>query len=349
MNHLQQGSRVLDLLIGPPIGRGAFGEIYSSIDVKTGIIWALKTESNDARRKTLKFEFQVIAQVQSSPCFPRLGVFAISDRFSFISEEFLGPSLSHILKRLPSKRFTLSTALRASYHILKCIESFHVFGFVHRDIKPGNILTREGTENPLCLIDFGLARVYVNPQTGQHLPQRKHVGFRGTRAYASKNAHNGHDLSRRDDLISWFYLTYEFIVDLLPWRGEQDKQTILDLKNNFDIESKVRSIAPELTLIWDHINSLAFEETPNYKFISQCLLAKFEQTVGGRMDDPYDWSEMLHKHRNIVAKALENMQPMKDAQINISDTGIQQRLLDPGRKFESPFSNMTDSDTCGCC
>ncbi|OHT12466.1 CK1 family protein kinase [Tritrichomonas foetus] len=348
MSHLEQGCQILDYLIGPKIGRGAFGEIYSAIDTRTGIIWALKTESNDAHRKTLNFEFKILAQVQSSASFPRLGVYGRSESFSFISEELLGPSLSHILKKIPGQRFSLSTAIRASYHILKCIESFHVFGFVHRDIKPGNILTREGTENPLCLIDFGLARVYVNPQTGQHLPARHRVGFRGTRAYASRNAHMSLDLSRRDDLISWFYLTYEFAVEQLPWRGEQDKRLILEMKENFNIGTKVSPVAPELFEVWRHINSLSFTDTPNYQHIYQCLM-RICRNNGFKLDDPFDWSDFLHEHRNIIARAIEHLQPSKTPPIRIRDDNIEQRLLGPNLQLKSPFSHISETETCGCC
>ena len=64
----------MDYIIGQKIGQGAFGEIYSAIDVKTGLIWAIKTEPESTNRKTLRFEYQILARVQSSPTFPRLGI-----------------------------------------------------------------------------------------------------------------------------------------------------------------------------------------------------------------------------------------------------------------------------------
>jgi len=47
--------------------------------------------------------------------------------------------------------------------------------------EPGNILTREGTDNPLCLIDFGLSRMFVDAATGRNLPGRRTPTRAGTR------------------------------------------------------------------------------------------------------------------------------------------------------------------------
>ena len=348
-SHLSAGARVLDYLLGPRIGKGAFGEIWCAMDLNSGIIWAIKTESKDSHRKTLEFEYQILTQVQSSPHFPRLGIYGRGANFCFLSEEFLGPSLSLILKRNPSHKLSMSTAVRASYHILKCIEAFHVFGFVHRDIKPGNILTREGTENPLCLIDFGLSRIYVNPETGQHLPARHRCGFRGTRAYASRNAHLSKDLSRRDDLISWFYLSYELMVEQLPWRGVSDKGRILAMKDRFDVGNKVAPVVPELYEVWRHIKGLEFKDTPNYQHIYDCLLRVCRRS-GFKIEDPFDWADMLHENRNQVVQALETLKVKQVAKVDsVIHAHMTDRLLAPHITVPSPFSHISDSDECGCC
>ena len=309
----------------------------------------MKTEQNSAVKKTLSFEFQILAQVQSSPHFPRLGILGHGPDFSFYSMELLGPSLSHFLKKIPEHKFNLSTAVRASFHILKCIEAFHIFGFVHRDIKPGNILTREGLENPLCLIDFGLARVYVNSATGQHLPRRPRVGFRGTKVYASCHAHRGEDLSRRDDLISWFYLTLEFIQGYLPWRGISDKATILTLKENFDVGQTVSPLAPELFEVWRHISSLRYEDTPNYGSIYTSL-RRILTRIGANMDDPFEWHEMLHEARRAVAMPLETLTGGIDASkiesIETMTDSIETHLLGPKITVHPPFSHISDSSEC---
>ncbi|KAH0786799.1 CK1 family protein kinase [Histomonas meleagridis] len=343
------GSLIMNYIVGPKIGQGAFGEIYSAIDQYTGLIWAIKTEPNSVKRKTLAFEYQILARVQSSPTFPRLGILGHGKDFSFISMELLGPSLANILKKLPKKTFTFSTGIRASYFILKCIESLHVFGFIHRDIKPGNILTREGSEHPLCLIDFGLSRMYIDQNTGKHFTRRPKIGFRGTRAYASVHAHLSQDLSRRDDLISWFYLTYEFAIGPLPWRHLGNKHEILRIKENFDVETQVSEIAPELIDVWNYVKSLKFEETPNYSRIYDSIL-RICRREGFKLDDPFDWSEMLHKSSNKMAKAVEGLKPnshLKKAKC--TESSLQEKLLHASITIPPPFSHVSEeSGCCGC-
>ncbi|EAX99747.1 CK1 family protein kinase [Trichomonas vaginalis G3] len=302
---LEIGTRVCDYIIGPKIGQGAFGEIYCAIDQNTGILWALKTESSLVNKKVLPYEYQVLDKIQESPHFPRVGMMGTGPEYSFFSMELLGPSISHILKSIPGNKFTFSTAIRASYHMLKCIEALHIYGYVHRDIKPGNILTREGTEHPLCLIDFGLARCFVNPETGMHLLQRPPSGFRGTRAYASLHAHYGEDLARRDDVISWFYSAYEFITGTLPWKKSSDSSETQQMKEHFDPSEALSTIAPEMIKVWKHILTLEFMDMPNYGLCYRAMAAICKR-CNIKLNDPFDWGAYLHSHRQKVAQSLKS-------------------------------------------
>jgi len=347
---LQPGSQFLGFMIAQKIGKGQFGEIYSAIDQETGIIWALKIESSNVERKTLAFEFQVLAQIQSSPSFPRLGIFGTGPEFSFYSMEFLGPSVSGILKVLPEHRLSLSSAFRASYFALKAIESFHCFGFIHRDIKPGNLLTREGYENPICLIDYGLSRVYVDSQTGKHLEPRKNIGFRGTKAYASPRAHQGEDLSRKDDLISWYFMFVELLFGPLPWRGATNSSAIYRLKVSFDARSFTASLGPELFGIWQCILSLGYKDKPNYQLIYDEMRSLFVKN-SIKMDEQYDWAPIIKEMRSKIAQRASTYSPTvhncpKIGRVKMEQEGIETALLHPSMTVSSPFS---DEEPAGCC
>ena len=81
------------------------------------------------------------------------------------------------------------------------IETIHNRGFIHRDIKTDNFLIGQGSNmNKLYSIDFGLSKRYIHPNSGVHIPMKKHKGLIGTARFASINSHLGIEQSRRDDL-----------------------------------------------------------------------------------------------------------------------------------------------------
>lgn len=48
---------------------------------------------------------------------------------------------------------------------------------------------------------------------------RKFTDFRGTITYSSLNAHIKVDLSRRDDLWSFYFVILDFFNEVLPWKN----------------------------------------------------------------------------------------------------------------------------------
>lgn len=50
----------------------------------------------------------------------------------------------------------------------------HNASYLHRDIKPDNILigNRKEKINQIYLVDFGLCKKYLHPETKKHIPYR---------------------------------------------------------------------------------------------------------------------------------------------------------------------------------
>lgn len=66
----------------------------------------------------------------------------------------------------------------------------HNLGYIHRDMKPENIMIGMGKKsNIVHLIDFGLVKRYISPCTGQHIKHTLEKGVFGTSKYLSRNAH----------------------------------------------------------------------------------------------------------------------------------------------------------------
>ena len=77
------------------------------------------------------------------------------------------------------------------------IEYIHNKGFLHRDVKPENLLMGFGKNSHLVhFIDYGLAKRYRDPKTGKHIPFRDGKQLTGTARYASINTHKGYGKQR---------------------------------------------------------------------------------------------------------------------------------------------------------
>jgi serine/threonine protein kinase len=258
---------------------------------------------------------KVLRRIQDSSYFPRFFESGETDSLAWIAIEFIGPSLASILRRRPGRTLSFSTAIRTAKYSLLALQALHNLGFVHRDVKPGNILiraTRHRGEPPVCLIDFGLVRVYRDQATGEHERPRIRTGFRGTRTYASLNAHACADLSRRDDLASWFYVLIDALTGGLPWRGVTNNVDVAVMKNQFAMRDAVGPFSPILYEIWLHISSLKFSTDPDYEFI----LGKLEQVMraGGIGEtDEFDWTAGMDEYRRTLASEF-GFSPTVEAQ-----------------------------------
>jgi serine/threonine protein kinase len=151
---------------------------------------------------------------------PRVRWFGEGPDKNWMVMDLLGKSLEDLFNYC-ERKFSLKTVLVVAYELICRIETIHSKGkIVHRDIKPENFLMGRGRDrHTVYIIDFGLSKQYCNPRTGKHIQQRGGYSLTGTARYASVHAHEGIELSRRDDLMSIGYVLIYFLKGSLPWQG----------------------------------------------------------------------------------------------------------------------------------
>ena len=103
---------------------------------------------------------------------------------------------------------------------LSVLEYAHSRNVIHCDVTPVNLLMGQEQQTlPLIyLVDYGLARVFQDVHTSDHLPLTTGQPFVGTATFASVNTHKGITLSRRDDLESLSYVLLYLLRGSLPWQ-----------------------------------------------------------------------------------------------------------------------------------
>ena len=176
-------------------------------------------ESLDLSVSHMLKEIQAIKNLEGGTGFPRLITQGISvdSRCIYIVIPILGPSLQDLFD-FCGGRFSLKTTLMLFYQLLQRLEFMNLRQHIHRDLKPSNIMMglRENS-NTVHIIDFGLARSFIDPKTGEHIPEKKYRSLVGTCLFCSPNSHKGTALSCRDDLITLGYVILLFLRGRLPW------------------------------------------------------------------------------------------------------------------------------------
>jgi serine/threonine protein kinase len=216
----------------------------------------------------------------------------------------LGAPLS-VVRRQYRNSFQPDITLPLADQMLRVIKNLHDQGWIHRDIKPSNFLLQQKASSPLALIDFGLCKRFLDPETGRQFPPAINPIFVGTKKYASLNAHSNLDLGRVDDIMSWFYCVMEFWKGELPWNSKDLKPSEVGVMKREAIDSELCSELPvELTEIQYHILGLKFEDRPNYEFITGKVN---EMMVSFGVDKTkFDWNSFYAAHCNLgdLAKTL---------------------------------------------
>ena len=120
----------------------------------------------------------------------------------------LGKDLGSYLKIF--KKFSLKTVTLLGLQLVNLLEKIHGNYVLHRDLKPENILMGKGNDsNTVFIVDFGISK-FFRDNRGKHIPFKDKKSFIGTTRYASINAHQGIELSRKDDLESLGYVLIYF-------------------------------------------------------------------------------------------------------------------------------------------
>lgn len=280
-NFLSYKTRIDRFQIDHLIGEGGYGQIYDVFDssVTPNKHYAMKIEYLDSPKSALRVETLILKKIQGPECFPTYVSSGVTDSFRFLVMGLYGASLSTIRKHINGEYFSQYSLYHLGYYMVKCIEELHRKGYVHRDIKPSNFLVNTDRKNPVVLIDFGLSRSYLYKDSGLHKKARKDPGFIGTVRYSSLHAQDNEELSRRDDLISWFYSMIEMAKSKTPWPGNDNKKLAKQLKKSLTKDQLCEGFPPEFKEIYDLIFSLNYEDEPNYERIKEILMKLMTDTI----------------------------------------------------------------------
>ncbi|MEH1999595.1 MAG: serine/threonine-protein kinase [Nostoc sp.] len=152
------------------LGGGGFGVTYSALEQSTGKLFAIKTlnpiqqSQGDFQEKQEQFvnEALRLRGCQHPHIVKVYEVIQEAGLWGMVMEYVNGDDLGVYVDK--HGHLSEDEALRYINQVGQALECVHQQGFLHRDIKPNNIILRDGKQEAV-LIDFGLAREFTIGKT----------------------------------------------------------------------------------------------------------------------------------------------------------------------------------------
>ncbi|KAH7904067.1 kinase-like domain-containing protein, partial [Hygrophoropsis aurantiaca] len=154
------------------LGSGACGHVYraSNIIDDNEVVVKIDVTNPGRNQSTLAHEYEILDHLRGGVGIPHPLWFGREANCDTLILDHLGPSLEEVFNA-HERKFTLGTVAHIADQLICRLEYVHSFSYVHRDIKPQNVLTG-GPNNPhiIYLVDFSHAKEYRDPRTNAHVP-----------------------------------------------------------------------------------------------------------------------------------------------------------------------------------
>lgn len=255
------GKTIGKVRIDKYLARGGMAEVYLGTHLTLERPVAVKVlhgyiEENPDLLARFHREAKVVAGLRH-PNIVQVYDFDALDGHPYIVMEYLkGPTLSTYLRSLHSRngRIPHHQVARLLRGLTAALDHAHGQGVIHRDIKPGNILLHDKSdeislEKPLSrevegiLTDFGLVRI-VNAAS-----QTASGMVSGTPAYMSPEQARGDQTDYRTDVYSLGIVLYEMLAGRVPFEADSSMSVIYMQIN--EPPPSIPGISPALQAVMD--------------------------------------------------------------------------------------------------
>ena len=263
-------------------------EVWKALDVINNQFVAVKIHKN--KGKNVNREACVYQNLRGGQGIPCLWWHGIEGENTVVVIDLLGESLEKLMKKF--KSFSLATVLRIGLAIISRISFMHSRNILHRDIKPESILLGIENKEELFVVDFSLAKSFMNSKNS-HIKYSDNKKFVGSARYASINTHLGITHSRRDDLEVLGYVLMYFLKGKLPWQGmkaytkKEKYDQITDKKLSTMINTLCEDAPREFEIYLEYVRSLRFDERPQYVYLQSLFKNVLERIAPSHF---YEWN-----------------------------------------------------------
>lgn len=205
------------------IGKGGFAKVYLAVQESLERTVALKVmeprmaEESEFCERFLK-EGKIVAQLGDHPNIVPIFDIGKHQGIYYMAMEYVGAGTLRDRIINHSDPIDIKTVIE---QVAGALSHAHKRGFIHRDVKPANILFSE--EGMAMLTDFGIAKSLSSAAT-----RLTEVGFTvGTPEYMSPEQILAKEMDGRTDLYSFGVIIYEMLTGEKPFKGDDAFATAL--------------------------------------------------------------------------------------------------------------------------
>lgn len=262
------------------VGEGGMGSVYQARDLQLDRPVAVKLLSSqllgDAELMArFEREAKLTASLEHPNIVPVYAVGRHEGRPFMVMKMLEGQALSALLHE--KKGLSLEETLALARQLASGLDHIHQRGFIHRDIKSGNIMV--GPEGRATLLDFGILR----PAGGQPLTRTGVV--MGTPQYMSpEQALGAKEVDHRADLYALAVVLFECLAGALPFEAESELE-LIQLQAHAP-PPDLRQRAPWVSPAVAEVMARALSKRAEDRFPSAAeLVAALEAAAGGKAQE----------------------------------------------------------------
>lgn len=242
------------------LGKGGMASVYLAVQESFGRNVAIKVLTPDmAEDKEFSQRFLREAQIVSRLQHPNIVTVydvGIHEGYHYLSMEYI-PG-----KELREAKYDISKtdAVRIIKEVAKALEYAHKQGYIHRDVKPENIMLHDNGEH-VVLMDFGIARM-----TQVNISVTKTGKVIGTPHYMSPEQTKGLKVDHRSDIYSLGVVLFQLLSGRLPY--DADSPVAVGIKH---ISDPIPTMPPGLEMFQPIINT-CLSKNPEHRYQSAAEL-----------------------------------------------------------------------------